>query len=91
MASFWIMKIQMSFTCQLSTDPNYEIEKWETFDGGDVWRVVNITRNSSKDNVRPFAVRNADPGNEVQLLWLENTKYVHYTDYNSSIKMHIEE
>jgi len=69
----------------------FEIERWTTFDEGDNWKVEPITGGSSKDNVRPFAVRNSKPGNPLQILWLENTRYVHYTDYLSEIKMDITE
>lgn len=67
----------------------FEIEKWETLDGSH-WNTKSITKDSVKDNVRPFAVRNAGEGNPFQLLWLENTRYVHYTDYLSGIRMSIE-
>ena len=66
----------------------YEIEKWITNDGSK-WKAEAITGNSSKDNVRPFAVRNATEGNPLQFLWMQNTRYVHYTDFESSIKMNL--
>jgi hypothetical protein len=69
-------------------DPKFEIEKWITTDGLK-WKVEPITKGSEKDNVRPFAVRNASGKNPLQVLWMENTFYVHYTDYLSAIKMNV--
>ncbi|MBK7107019.1 MAG: glycoside hydrolase family 88 protein [Ignavibacteriae bacterium] len=67
-------------------DSVFEIEKWETKNGID-WEAKSITNGSIKDNVRPFAVRNAKSGNPIQLLWMQNSHYVHYTNYLSSIKI----
>ncbi len=53
------------------------------------WTTEAITTGSDKDNIRPFAIRNAGPGNPLQLLWMQNTRYVHYTDYLSTLKMSI--
>lgn len=64
----------------------FEIEKWHRQDDSD-WIVEAITGNSATDNVRPFSVRNAFDGNPVQVLWMQNNRYVHYTDFNSSIRM----
>ncbi len=69
-------------------DSKYEIEKWETKNGLR-WRVEAITKNSDKDNVRPFCIRNAVKDNPLQLLWMEDVFYVHYTDYLSSVKMNL--
>jgi hypothetical protein len=69
-------------------DSKFEIEKWRTRDGSG-WKVEAVTNSSGKDNVRPFAVRNATEKNPLQLLWMQNAYYVHYTDYQSSIKMSI--
>jgi rhamnogalacturonyl hydrolase YesR len=70
-------------------DSIFEIEKWSTKNKGRRWTVEAITSGSSKDNVRPFAVRNAREGNPNQVLWMTNTHYRHYTDYFSSIRMDI--
>jgi hypothetical protein len=67
----------------------FEIEKWTTTKGVSKWKAEAITRNSGKDNVRPFAVRNATGKNPLQLLWMQNNYYVHYTDFNTSVKMNI--
>lgn len=59
-------------------DNVFEIEQWTTNTKGKSWKVKKITKNSTKDNVRPFAVRNAKKGNPLQILWLQNTKYIYY-------------
>lgn len=69
----------------------FEIERWKTNDQGKSWDQEAITTNSSQDNVRPFAVRNAREGNSLQVLWMKNNKYVHYTDYSAEIQMQVEE
>ena len=69
-------------------DSVFEIEKWTNTDGTS-WKVEAITKGSSKDNVRPFAVRYAEEGDPLQLLWMQNAEYFHYTDFLSSIKMNI--
>ena len=69
-------------------DSKFEIEKWITRNGLR-WKAEAITISSDKDNVRPFSVRNAGKNNPLQLLWMQNTQYVHYTTYLSSIKMNI--
>jgi hypothetical protein len=66
----------------------FEIEKWTAQQKGK-WKIDPITKSSTKDNVRPFAIRNAWPGNPVQVLWMTNDHYVHYTDFHSSIKMNV--
>ncbi len=65
----------------------FEIEQWSTSTGGESWDHKVVTQNSEQDNVRPFAVRNAEEGNPLQFLWMKNTRYIHYTDYLSSIQM----
>ena len=76
-------------TVYLSREVNgiFEIERWTSEDGGAHWSSQPITQNSSQDNVRPFAVRHASEGNPLQVLWMNLTRYVHYTDYASAIKM----
>jgi len=73
----------------LSRDVNgtYEIERWETKDGGNNWSSYPITQNSEQDNIRPFAIRNAQEGQPLQVLWMNFSKYIHYTDYDAAIKM----
>jgi len=54
-----IKRILILFICPLTGISFFEIEKWETSYKGKSWKVEAITKGSSKDNVRPFAVRNA--------------------------------
>jgi hypothetical protein len=68
-------------------ESNFEIEKWII--KGRKWIIEPLTGQSGKDNVRPFAVRNAGENTPLQVLWMQNNFYVHYTDYSSSIKMNI--
>lgn len=65
----------------------FEIEKWTTTDKGETWKVHEVTKNSEFDNVRPFVTRNHTADGSPSLLWLNVRKYVHYTDYETSIKM----
>ena len=66
----------------------YEIFRCETADGGKKWNISPVTERSEKDNVRPFVVRNHTT-EAPYLLWMENKKYEHYTNYLSSIKMNV--
>ena len=66
-------------------DGVFEIERWTTQDRGVTWASEAVTTGSSYDNVRPVVVRNAaEQGPHV--LWLENQRYIHYTDYHSAIR-----
>jgi hypothetical protein len=65
----------------------FEIEKWTTHNKGKDWTVEEITNNSENDNVRPFVIRNYSATDSLKLLWMNAEKYIHYTDYRSSIKM----
>ena len=67
----------------------FEIEKWVTSDGGHSWKIIPITQQSKHDNVRPFAIRNMSKDNRPQVLWMNIERYIHYTDYNSVIRMEI--
>ena len=72
----------------LSREKNgvFEIEHWSTSDKGKSWQVAEITRDSKLDNVRPFVIRD-HPDGAPKVLWMNVTKYLHYTDYQSGIKM----
>jgi hypothetical protein len=72
-------------------DGVFEIERRETADGGKTWAVMPITRGSKHDQVRPYIPRNMKKGDPTVLLWMENERYVHYTDYQSRIKYWVEE
>ncbi|MEK6478924.1 BNR-4 repeat-containing protein [Catalinimonas sp. 4WD22] len=79
-------------TVYLSKEQNgtFEIEQWKRQNDGN-WDTFPITSSSSLDNVRPYAVLNAKEGNPLQLFFLTNERYIHYTDYRSLIKMWIRE
>ena len=66
----------------------FEIERHETNDDGQTWTVEAITQNSKFDNVRPYVPRDGDGSQEV-VLWMENQKYIHYTDFQTSIKYYV--
>lgn len=68
----------------------FEIEKRTTSDGGNSWDIVPITQNSTLDNVRPYVPRYQPKDSKTVVLWMENKKYVHYTDYDCNIKYYIE-
>ncbi len=67
----------------------YEIFKYQTKDNGEHWDVEAVTAKSTKDNVRPFVVRNHTGGGKPYLLWMENRMYEHYTKFDASIKMNL--
>ncbi len=67
----------------------FEIEKWETGNNGKSWKVFPITSDSENDNIRPFAIRRATEENPLQVLWMNNHKYIHFTDYHSSIRSNL--
>lgn len=72
----------------VTRDSVFEIEKMTRIRKGK-WNTDALTSGSDKNNVRPFAIRNAAEGNPLQILWMQNSRYVHYTDYLSSLKMNI--
>ncbi len=59
-------------------DSVFEIEKWTMASNQKSWSVENITKGSTKDNVRPYAVKGAKAGNPLQVLWMQNTRYHHF-------------
>ena len=66
---------------------SWEIGKWRTPDRGKSWRHEPVTRDSAAANVRPFVVRNA-PRGEPYLMWMNlSGRYVHYTDYLTSLQI----
>ena len=72
-------------------DGVFEIEKYVTNDDGETWDITPITSNSKNDNVRPYVPRNMTKKDKTVLLWMENEKYIHYTNFKSSIKYIIED
>lgn len=67
----------------------FEIERWETTDSGKTWSTEAITQNSTYDNVRPFVPRGLSVDDHEIVLWMENQKYIHYTDYQTSIRYQV--
>jgi len=62
----------------------FEIVQYNLNKGRIVSR-MSITADSELDNVRPFFPRNMKEGDRPMLLWMRNHRYVHYTDFHSSI------
>lgn len=78
-------------------DSVFEIEKWETFNNGKNWNIEAITKGSSRDNVRPYAIINASDNDPLQFLWMSNTYYGHWnprgereSGYLTSIKTNLD-
>lgn len=67
-------------------DGVFEIEKWVTKNHGKRWKSTPITSDSQYDNVRPYVPRNMKVGDKTLVLWMENEKYLHYTEYDTNIK-----
>lgn len=60
----------------VNRDGVFEIEKW--MNKGRKWIVEAVTHGSVRNNVRPFAVRNAEADDPLQVLWMSNSYYYHY-------------
>ncbi|GAA5221942.1 BNR-4 repeat-containing protein [Membranihabitans marinus] len=69
-----------------NVDGVFEISRGKTSNDGKSWKFKSITKNSTKDNVRPFVPRYRKKGQKNILMWMENNHYIHFTDYHSSIK-----
>lgn len=69
----------------------FEIERWSTRNGGGDWTTKAITSNSIHNNIRPFVIRNYAETDSLRVLWMNVDRYVHYTDYQTSIKMNLVE
>ncbi|MFV0591768.1 MAG: BNR-4 repeat-containing protein [Draconibacterium sp.] len=69
----------------------FEIEKYVTSDGGENWEITPITSNSQYDQVRPYVARNKSADAKTVVMWMENKKYIHYTNFDSRIKYFIDE
>ena len=66
----------------------FEIEKWIKI--GNKWKIFPVTKNSQLDNVRPFPIRNIPANSSLQILWMQNRNYLHWTNYDAAIKMDIQ-
>jgi hypothetical protein len=77
----------------LSRDINgtFEIERFVTGDGGENWEITPVTSDSEYDNVRPYVPRYPPEGAGTVVLWMENRKYIHFTDFDTSIKYFIDD
>lgn len=64
----------------------FEIERWETNDGGKNWKTEAVTQGSDRDNVRPFVIRGYKPG-QPSVLWMYNYKYPGFRAYHSAIRL----
>ncbi len=63
----------------------FEIERWQSPDFGKTWASSALTSHSSRDNVRPFTVRNAS-ANGPAVLWMNTEYYIHYTNFRTILK-----
>lgn len=63
----------------------FEIERWHTFDLGVTWSSASTTATSACHQIRPFIARGRHCG-QAMLLWMSG-EYVHYTDYQTSLRM----
>ena len=68
----------------------FEIEKRKTKDNGKNWQVTPITSDSTYDQVRPYVPRNRPKNADPIVLWMENRRYVHWTDFETGIKYWID-
>jgi len=64
----------------------FEIEKWTFNESTQKWLIQPVTCNSTNHNVRPVVVRNNKNKKYTYLLWMNVEKYIHYTDYKTSIR-----
>ena len=67
-------------------DGVFEIERMETSDGGKTWKTEPITQHSARDNVRPYVPRGVKAHEPETVFWMENAKYVHYTDFDTAVR-----
>lgn len=63
----------------------FEITRGETRDLGNTWKFTPITQNSELDNVRPIIPRYKKKRDSTVVLWMQNRRYIHYTEYDSRI------
>ncbi len=71
-------------------DGVFEIEEWKTLDAGKTFTRRAITSHSKYSNVRPVSVRSRVGSSGPRVLWMNiRGRYVHYTNYETSIKMNL--
>ena len=68
----------------------FEIEKRTTRNKGRSWKIEPITSNSEFDHVRPYVPRHTPKNSPTVLLWMENKKYIHYTNFDTRIRYWID-
>ena len=64
----------------------FEIEKWTLTGNENIWKSEAVTKDSERDNIRPFVVRNHS-GNLPDVLWVYNYKYPGFRSYESAIRV----
>ena len=64
----------------------FEIEKWTFVNGNEKWKTEAITKDSERDNVRPFVIRN-HAVNQPGVLWMYNYSYPGFKSYNAAIRI----
>lgn len=64
----------------------FEIERFTLQQATKTWDIAPITQNSVNDNIRPFFPRGGNAESTPVLLWMNNKKYIHYTNYDTEIK-----
>jgi hypothetical protein len=68
-------------------DGIFEIERWYTPNAGLNWSRTAVTVDSKTDNIRPFVPWHLPAEQIYRVLWMTNYRYVHYTDFQTAIKM----
>ncbi len=63
----------------------FEIEKWTTVNDGKTWQTEAVTKESERDNVRPFVVRGHRDG-QPSVLWMYNYVYPGFRKYHSALR-----
>ncbi|MDO7172538.1 BNR-4 repeat-containing protein [Mariniflexile sp. AS56] len=79
------LKTNVVFTSE-TINKVFEIVRYKFNTQGEVEKRELITSNSKRDNIRPFIPRNMKKEDPEVVLWMENEKYVHYTNYKTAIK-----
>ena len=67
----------------------FEIIRYDAKDKPMEWLAHPVTENSKYDQVRPYVPRSMKKPRKNVVLWMENERYVHYTDFKSRIKYQV--